>query len=74
MNVYEVQVCVPGEPFDVRKPEGPEWKTHTVIEQLESDQAELQEARDTNQVLRKFYTQVRIIKWGPGGGAGQVVT
>jgi hypothetical protein len=72
--MYEVQVYVPSEPFDVRKPSEPGWKTHTVIEQLESEQAELKEARDTDQVLREFYKNVRIMEWLPGGEAGRVVT
>lgn len=70
--MYEVQVYVPSEPYDASK--AADWRTHTVIEQLENEQAELQDARETRDALRPFYSRVRIVKWGPGGETGQIVT
>jgi hypothetical protein len=69
--MYEVQVYVPSEPYDASR--GTEWRAHTVIEQLETEQAELQEARKIRDGLQSFYTQVQIVKWGLGGGTGQIV-
>lgn len=70
--MYEVQVKAPSQPFDPTKEA--DWTTHTVIEQLESDEAELGEARRTREGLAPFYAFVRIIMWPPGGQVGQVVT
>lgn len=39
-----------------------EWKNVAEIPQLETEQAELQEARAVAQIFRKYYTEVRILK------------
>ncbi|MFE0472645.1 hypothetical protein ACFW2V_13620 [Streptomyces sp. NPDC058947] len=70
--MYEVQVKIPSEPFDPAKEA--DWSAHTVIEQLDTDEAELEEARRVREGLAPFYTFVRIIMWPPGGQVGQVVT
>lgn len=44
-----------------------EWVTVCDIPQLESEQAELQEARAVNTEARKYYTCTRITKSLPGG-------
>lgn len=70
--MYEVQVYIPTMPLD---PEGPAcWVEHTVVGQLDTEQAEFQKARSIRAELKKFYNRVRIIKWNPGGESGRAVT
>lgn len=69
--MYEVQVHVPPQPYNASA--AAEWTDHTVIEQLETEQAELNEAREAARVLGESYRQVRIIKWAPGGDRFEVV-
>lgn len=50
-----------------------EWSEITTIPQLETDQAELQEARKIAELARKYYTSVRIIKRGGSSRLEEVV-
>lgn len=73
--MYEVQVM---QPYYSPTPQGRvtvgcDWDEAYVVPQLESEQAELREARRVAEETRKFYSQVRIVKWLPGGGVGEVV-
>jgi len=43
------------------------WEDIINVDQMESDQAELEEARRLAVEARKYYTSVRIVKVGPGG-------
>jgi hypothetical protein len=44
-----------------------EWTDIATINQLYSDQEELDEARTLLRIARTYYTQVRIVKSRPGG-------
>lgn len=46
---------------------GDEWSDIATINQLETEQAELQEARELMSIARDYYTRVRIVKSLPGG-------
>lgn len=73
--MYEIQVMQPyfsGEPLG-QTSIGSDWDETYSVPQLETEQAELQEARRVANEVRRYYTQVRIVKWGPGGGVGEVV-
>lgn len=52
---------------------GSDWDEAFDVPQQETEQAELQLARKIAEETRKFYTEVRIVKWQPGGQIGQVV-
>lgn len=52
---------------------GSDWEDVVTIPQQETEQAELQLARRLAADTRKFYTEVRIVKWVPGGNIGEVV-
>lgn len=52
---------------------GSDWDEVFGAPQRETEQAELQLARKIAAETRKFYTQVRIVKWAPGGDRGEVV-
>jgi hypothetical protein len=52
---------------------GVDWDQNYVVPQLEAEQAELQEARRVAVEVRKFYVEVRIVKFGPGGDIGEVI-
>ena len=65
MIMYDVEAVIPycypsGEV-------GSDWEDVFNVPQLETEQAELQKARQMAIVARGFYTQVRIIKIQPGG-------
>lgn len=44
-----------------------EWDEIVNVDQMETEQAELQEARRLATEARKYYTAVRIVKINPGG-------
>lgn len=43
------------------------WSDLATINQLDTEQEELQEARELAMVARQFYTEVRIVKSDPSG-------
>lgn len=46
---------------------GGEWTDLATISQLETEQAELQEARELKRIAEGYYTRVRIVKSRPDG-------
>lgn len=73
--MYEIQVM---QPYYSPTPQGRaqvgcDWDEQYTVPQLETEQAELREARRVAGETRKFYTQVRIVKFGLGGAIGEVV-
>jgi hypothetical protein len=74
MTVYEVQVMQPyySPTPHGRAQVGVDWDEAYHVPQLETEQAELREARRVADETRKFYAEVRIMKWTPGG-SGEVV-
>lgn len=63
----QVIICYPSITYLPSELLDPEWISITDIPQLETEQAELQEARKCATRIREFYTNVRITKSTPGG-------
>lgn len=65
--MYDVEakivVCHPSVTYLPSELIEPEWVSIVNIPQLESDAAELTEARTVATGLRKYYVEVRIVMW-----------
>lgn len=64
--MYDVEAKIPYEGI-ANHTWSAEWEDVHNVPQLETDQAELQEARQVATEFRKCYVEVRIIKINPGG-------
>lgn len=64
--MYDVEALIPYEGI-ANHTWSAEWEDVHNVPQLETDQAELQEARKVAKEFGRYYTNVRIIKALPGG-------
>jgi hypothetical protein len=71
--MYAVQVRTMPRPVSTTSTPRPCWNDHTVVEQMETEQAELNEARAVARILSAFYHEVRVVKYAPGGFGFEVV-
>lgn len=71
--MYTVQVRTMPRPCKTWSTPRPCWSDHTTVEQMETEQAELNEARAVARILSAFFHDVRIAKSSPGGERFTVV-
>ena len=64
--MYDVEAKIPYEGI-ANHTWSAEWEDVHNVPQLETEQAELQEAREIATEFRKYYVEVRIVKILPGG-------
>lgn len=76
--MYTIQAMVPEAveslAYPLHESISSDWEDVATVPAADTDREELDDARKSAEALRKFYTQVRIVKWGPGGLAGEVMS
>ncbi len=71
--MYTVQIRTMPRPVKTWSTPRPCWSDHTTVEQLDTEMAELTEARAVARILSAFFQEVRIVKSRPGGEGFTVV-